>query len=108
MFVRYQIKFSQYFDSVSLMNVAREVRVLHGVEDAALVMGTEANKQLLSQAGPLTPEVQAARSTDLILMIKGDEAVLDEAFATAEKLLSKRPDTTSGTEHPMKCESEGL
>jgi FdrA protein len=87
---RFTLKASQYHDSVSLMNVARSLQALPGVDDAALVMGTEANKRLLSVVGTLSPEVQAANPTDLIVMVKGDAAILDQAFVTAEKLLTKR------------------
>ncbi|MBN1201292.1 MAG: acyl-CoA synthetase FdrA [Anaerolineae bacterium] len=97
--LRYTIKVSQYVDSVSLMNVARDVRALPGVEDAALVMGTDANKGLLKQVGPLSPEAQAAAPTDLIIMVKGDEDALDQALAAAEKLLTKRPAAAAGTQH---------
>jgi FdrA protein len=97
---RYLVKTSQYFDSVSLMNIARDVRALAGVEDAALVMGTDANKGLLRQVGSvLSAEAQAATPTDLILMVKGEAGVLDEAFALAEKLLTRRPTTASGETH---------
>ncbi len=104
MTVRFVIKVSQYFDSVSLMNVARDVQALPGVEDAALVMGTAANKALLEQVGPITSEVEAASANDLILMVKGDEAVLDGALATAEKLLAKPAEQASagGWEHRPK------
>ena len=40
------IKTSEYHDSVSLMSVARELSNMEGVVDAAVVMGTEANKAL--------------------------------------------------------------
>lgn len=99
MAVRYLIKTSQYFDSVSLMSVAHDVRALPGIEDAALVMGTEANKSLLAQASPLTAEVRAVAPTDLILMVKGEESALDNALRTAEKRLSQRPETVQGYEH---------
>ena len=67
MSTKYLIKSSQYFDSVSLMNIARDVRALDGIEDAALVMGTDANKSLLQQVGELSAEALAAKPTDLIL-----------------------------------------
>jgi FdrA protein len=97
--IRYLIKASQYFDSISLMNIARDIRALPGIDDAALVMGTEANKGLLQQVSPLSLEAQSANPTDLILMVKGDEAALDDALATAEKLLTKRPSAAEGTAH---------
>ncbi len=99
MSIRYLIKTSQYFDSVSLMNIARDIRALPGIEDAALVMGTPANKGLLEQVSPLSDEAQAASPTDLILMVKGDEGALDGALAAAESLLTKRPAAAEGAAH---------
>ena len=96
MSTKYLIKSSRYFDSVSLMNIARDVRALQGIEDAALVMGTDANKSLLQQVGELSAEALAAKPTDLILMVQGDVGVLEEALALAEKLLTQRPTLTSG------------
>jgi FdrA protein len=98
--VKYLVKTSQYFDSVSLMNIARDVRASAGVEDAALVMGTDANKGLLRQVvSALSPEALAATPTDLILMVKGEAGVLDEALALAEKLLTQRPTAANGETH---------
>ncbi len=51
MLVRSRIKPSAYFDSVTLMLVQREVRQLPGVAEAGAVMGTQANKELLRDAG---------------------------------------------------------
>jgi hypothetical protein len=44
MAIRHLIKESTYVGSVSLMTISRELRNLPGIEDAALIMGTEANK----------------------------------------------------------------
>ena len=51
--VKTLIKISEYHDSVSLMLTARELAKLPGVTDAAVVMGTEANKGILKEAGML-------------------------------------------------------
>ena len=99
MSIKYLIKTSHYFDSVSLMNIARDVRALAGIEDAALVMGTDVNKRLLQQVGALSAEAQAASPTDLILMVKGDARMLDEAIALAEKRLTQRPTAAGGETH---------
>lgn len=99
MSTRFLIKASQYFDSVALMNIARDIRALPGIEDAALVMGTDANKGLLEVVSPLSSEAQAATPTDLIVLVVGDEAALDDALATAEKLLTQRPVAAEGDTH---------
>ena len=47
--VKTRIIKGQYHDSVSLMLAAREMKKVTGVVDAAVVMGTDANKGLLKQ-----------------------------------------------------------
>ncbi len=76
------------------MLVQREIRQLPGVTEAGAVMGTEANKELLQDAGLLTPEAQAAKPDDLILCVRadGEEAALT-ALARAEELLVQRRTT---------------
>lgn len=82
---------SQYHDSVALMLVAKRVRELPGVQDAAAVMGTAANKGLLDQAGLTTKETQAALPDDLVVVVKcagkADE-VLEQARAFLERKTS--------------------
>ncbi len=54
MTVKTLIKTSEYHDSVSLMLAARELSKLEGITDAAVVMGTEAKRSILADAGLLT------------------------------------------------------
>ena len=96
MSVKTLIKTSEYHDSVSLMLVARELTEFPGVEDASVVMGTEANKSLLEQAGLLTPEADATTPNDLIIAVKADNVVAEKALEEAENILSKK--STAGGE----------
>src|SRR5256885_4669763 len=91
MVIRSVIKPSAYFDSVTLMLVQRDVRQLPGIEEAGAVMGTDANKELLRDAGLLTPEAEAARPDDLILAVRAtsDEAAV-AAVTAAETLPTQR------------------
>jgi FdrA protein len=89
--VRTLLKPSAYFDSVTLMLLQREVRQLPGVEDAGVVMGTDANKELLRDAGLLTAEASTARADDLILVIRAiSDKVAAGALTHAETLLAQR------------------
>jgi FdrA protein len=95
--VRSRIKPSAYFDSVALMLVQREVRALPGVREAGAVMGTEANKELLRDAGLLPPEAERAGPDDLILSVDAvDEQTADAALARAEELLVQRREGPTG------------
>src|SRR2546425_4514852 len=102
MVIRSVVKPSAYFDSVTLMLLQRDVRQLPGVEEAGAVMGTDANKELLRDAGLLTSEAQAARPDDLILAVRaGSGEVASAALRTAETLLVQRRETAAtGTYRP--------
>jgi FdrA protein len=92
------IKRSEYHDSVTLMLVARELSQMAEVEDAAVVMGTEANKGLLKNAGLLTPQAEAASPNDLVIAVKGAQATLGNILAEAEKLLHKQQTESASSE----------
>ncbi len=84
------IKPSEYHDSVTLMLVARELTKMSGVLDAAVVMGTEANKSLLKDAALLTPEIETATPNDLVIAVKVDGTPNEAILGEAEKLLNKK------------------
>ncbi len=74
------IKTGAYHDSITLLQAAQALLQLPGVADAAVVMGTAANKGILKDAGLLTPEAAAAADTDLVVAVR---AASDEAAAAA-------------------------
>ena len=88
--VQTRIKVSEYHDSVSLMLAARELARQPGIADAAVIMATEANKNILREAGLLTPEAQAAAANDLVIAVSGEAGALAAALAQAEALLQKK------------------
>ncbi len=94
MSIRTLVKTSEYHDSVKLMLVARELTKLPNVRDAAVVMGTEANKSILEQSGLLTPEAQAATPNDLVIAVACLDDSAAEVLATAEQLLAKRAEAS--------------
>lgn len=109
MIVRSVIKPSAYFDSVTLMLVQKEVRQLPGVEEAGAVMGTDANKELLRDAGLLTADAAAARADDLILVVRADGAEhVDAALANAQELLVRRRESTAGEAYRPKTLSSAV
>ncbi len=75
-----------YLDSVALMRLSREVAGLPGVVEAALMMGTPANKQIMADADLLAASGQAAEAGDLVLGIRAESpgaaaAARDKAVA---------------------------
>ncbi len=92
MSTKYLIKPSEYHDSVTLMETARELTQLPGVVDAAVVMATEANKGILREAGLLLPEIEAASANDLVVVVQAEtEGAADHALEVAAKHLAQRP-----------------
>src|SRR5574339_1165228 len=103
MTVKTLIKTSEYHDSVSLMLVARELSRLEGVKDAAVVMGTEANKSILTDAGLLTDEAKAASPSDLVIAVaSADDTLAEAALQKAEGLLKQKSSSTQAGEFKPK------
>jgi succinyl-CoA synthetase alpha subunit len=100
-FVNALVKRNAYVDSITLLQVTSEVMALAGVLDAALVMASELNREILRDTGLLVDEAQAAGSNDLVIAVRaGDQAAMDTALAQAESLLAGRrvaPESASRT-----------
>ncbi len=101
-----EIRPGAYYDSVVLMQLQRALADLPGVEDAGVVMGTEANKELLAQVDLLTPEAKAAAADDLVIVVKAEtkEAAL-AALAQVDELLKRRRSKASQEFRPKTLES---
>ncbi len=83
-----RIKKGAYFDSVTLMNVARELSHMEGVADAAVVMGTNENRAILAAADLLTPEFEASGDTDLLIGVRADtDGIAEAALIAVDRLL---------------------
>jgi FdrA protein len=94
---KHLIRPSEYHDSVTLMETARELTQLPGVVDAAVVMATEANKSILREAGMLLPEIEAASANDLVVVVQAEsDDVATRALEVAEKHLARRPEAAVG------------
>jgi FdrA protein len=92
--VRNAVRRGLYLDSVALMRLSREIAALSGVEDAALMMATPANRAILAEAGLLDSDGQSAGANDLILAVRAQGAeAADAALAAASLLLERQPST---------------
>jgi FdrA protein len=76
-----------YFDSVVLMRIAAELNGRPDVTSASLMMGTDANKALLRDAGLLTAEGEAAGANDLVIAVAAQDGNLPELLDAARALL---------------------
>jgi len=102
-----EIRSGVYYDSVVLMQLQRSLSGQPGVLDAGVVMGTEANKNLLIQGDLLAPEVQAASANDMLIVIKAeDETAAQTALDQVNELLTARRSKSIETEYlPKTLES---
>jgi FdrA protein len=92
--VRNAVRRGLYLDSVALMRLSREIAALSGVDDAALMMATPANRAILAEAGLLDSDGQSAGANDLILAVRAQGAeAADAALAAASLLLERQPST---------------
>lgn len=73
----------EYRDSIFLMCISQQLGSLDGVRQAATMMATDANKELLKDASTLTDEVARAGPNDLTIVV---DAVTPER---AEEVISK-------------------
>jgi len=86
-----RIKRGAYFDSVTLMTVARELAEREGVDDAAVVMGTEENLAILEGSAMVAPEFAGASGNDLLIAVRAESAeAAHAAIAAAGELLGRR------------------
>ncbi len=87
-----------FLDSVILMQISRSITRLDGVEDAALMIGTPSNLDLLDNAKLLARTSRKATGGDLILAVRAqDETAAASALAKAEILLERPAVGHTGT-----------
>lgn len=85
-----EIRRGLYLDSVALMRLSRTIAAMPEVEEAGLMMGTPANKEIMRDARVLDAEGEKAAAGDLVLAIRASnaeaaEAALKEARAMIDK-----------------------
>lgn len=93
-----RVERARYLDSVALMRLSRSLSALPGVEAAALMIGTPANKALLREAGLLAAEGEEAGPNDLVIAVRASEERAGQgAVASALQFLEKKDDSSPRT-----------
>ncbi len=91
------IKKGEYFDSVSIMMIAKRINELEGVLDSAIVMGTKENKSILNTSKLLIPKFKSAEATDLLIVVKAEnDKFADEALKTVARLFKEKAVSVEG------------
>ncbi len=95
MITKHEVRKGAYYDSVVLMQLQKSLAALPGVVDAAVVMATPTNRDLLHSSGFDAQGIDA-QADDLLIMVKADdEQKAGEAISQVDELLQKRQSTTS-------------
>jgi FdrA protein len=93
---RTEIRRGEYYDSVTLLEIAQELIKVEGVQDAAVVMGTPANKGILDNADLLTKEAEAASPDDLVIAVRAQDA------DSAQRALERAAEALKASRAPKK------
>ena len=89
-FVFNEIKSGFYRDSVALMRISQDLIKMKSVEDAAVMMGTTANKKILADANLLIDKGKYAKNNDLLICVRAkNQSVGKEALRDAIKKLAR-------------------
>ena len=89
--IKVEIRSGAYYDSVILMQLQRSLADQPGIIDAGVVMGTNANKEVLAQSGMLVSEAEIAGADDLLIVVHGnDETSAQAALEKVDELVSSR------------------
>ncbi|MBA2286154.1 MAG: hypothetical protein H0W02_11765 [Ktedonobacteraceae bacterium] len=99
MIIKARTQRNTYFDSITLMKIARTLTSMPGVEDAAAVMATAPNVQLLTEAGLGPIDTQAGPGDVLLVVRASDEESAQAALEAAQEQLARRstPGASDGT-----------
>jgi len=90
--VKNLVKKNFFRDSLQLMRLSEEAKKFPRVLDAAVLMATDTNKEILQKLGLLTSEGEKALKDDMILAVKAeDESAADEALRKIEDMLMRAP-----------------
>ncbi len=82
-----------YLDSVALMRLSRRIAQMSGVVEAAMMMATPSNRQLLAEAGLLVNN--DAQGNDLIIAVRALDETAAAAALTAARAELDKPRATS-------------
>ncbi|MDG2404809.1 MAG: acyl-CoA synthetase FdrA [Paracoccaceae bacterium] len=92
-----EIRTGLYLDSVSLMRISRTIAGLEGVEEAALMMASPSNRQIMANADLLNSSSDDAGGGDLIVGIRAQSKIAgEEALAEAVRLLDQPAERSAG------------
>ena len=97
---KHEIRRGVYYDSVVLMQLQRALAALPEVEDAAVVMATPANRDVLASTGFDVTTIEA-KPEDLLIVVKaGSEPAAAAALAQVDVLLTRKQSSAGSDYRP--------
>jgi FdrA protein len=82
------IKENYYRDSLQLLKISDNIKQNDGILEAAVVMGTKTNKEILNRLGFNLAKIDQAKNTDVIIAIVAqDRESLDSVLSKADSFL---------------------
>ncbi|MFL6462654.1 MAG: hypothetical protein ACJ71J_17215, partial [Nitrososphaeraceae archaeon] len=83
-----QIRQNFYRDSLQLLKISDNIKRQSGILEAAVIMGTRTNKQILSKLGFPEDKIKQAKESDSIIAIKAqNKRSLDSVVIRLDNLL---------------------
>ena len=80
---------NNYQDSINLMLLTNTINDLDGVTMSQIMMGTDANKDILNNTGLLTPEAEAASPNDMMIVVDSeDEQIMEKVLPAIDTFLA--------------------
>ncbi|MGI2295101.1 acyl-CoA synthetase FdrA [Paenibacillus sp. GXUN7292] len=93
------IKKNTYFDSVSLMSLTTKANQIEGIEQAFIAMGTKMNKEVLQNVGLMTAELEEAKNSDLMIVIKAaTDDLAEQSYEAVEELFIKKDEAIGASD----------
>jgi succinyl-CoA synthetase alpha subunit len=84
------IRKNTYLDSVSLMSMSTKANNIEGVRQAFIAMATPMNKEVLANLNIVDPAIEAARPSDLMIIVDVSDEQLENAISGVEDILARK------------------
>ena len=92
------IKENAYYDSVTLMLISSEVNAMEGVENAAVMMGTDQNKDLMYDSGLIDDkDLEHINANHMVIgVLAQSEEIADQVIEKVNMSLEQKKTSTAG------------
>lgn len=99
MISRNVVRRNTYYDSVTLMLLSSRLTSIPGVNNAAVMMGSEMNKTLMKESGLLLEEGHQAGANDMVIaVVAQDEAVFQRVYEEIDIFLKNKDESNKSSE----------